>query len=235
MSGILKALSRSTTWRGFVAVCSAGTFALSLWIFAEMADDAPQGDYLAGEERILRAFRHPDDLATPIGPSWLPHVARDLTAMGGPAVLVLLTVAVTSFLLLCGRRRTALLVALATLGGLGLSLALKSAYYRERPTVVPHLTIETSSSFPSGHSMLSSVVYLTLGVIVARTMQKRRTKVFLVSAAFFVAFLIGLSRVYLGVHYPSDVLAGWTAGTAWALFCSAVAAWIPRRATANGQ
>jgi len=222
----LKTLRERATWTGFVAVCIAGTFCLSIWIFAELVDDALGGDYLVQEEQIMRAFRHADDLAKPLGPPWLVDAARDMSAMGGALVLALLTLFVVIFELLRGRRRAALLLAVATLGGLALSTGLKHGFHRERPHAVPHLTTETSASFPSGHSMLSSVVYLTLGSLVARTLKQRRLKIFLVSIAFFVAFLIGVSRVYLGVHYPTDVIAGWTAGTAWALLCWTVVSWL---------
>jgi undecaprenyl-diphosphatase len=79
------------------------------------------------------------------------------------------------------------------------------------------------------HSMMSSVVYLTLAVLLARTMKRRRVKIYLVSAALFLSFLVGLSRVYLGVHYPTDVVAGWAGGTAWALLCWLTAYWLEKR------
>lgn len=228
MLRFLFAHSPRSPWARFTGLGALGLFGLSLWIFAELADDAPEGDYLAHEEQILKLFREPDNLAQPIGPSWLPDATRDITALGGAAVLSLLTLIVIVFELLCGRRRTAVLIAIATLGGLGLSVAMKAGFERERPTAVPHLMVETSGSFPSGHSMLSSVVYITLGALLARTLSSRALKTFIVLTAFFVAFLIGVSRVYLGVHYPTDVVAGWTAGTAWALLCWSVATWLER-------
>ncbi len=143
-------------------------------------------------------------------------------------MLSLLVLFVVVFELLSGRRRTAVLVVVATLGGLGLSMFLKELFGRERPTAVPHLMVESSASFPSGHSMLSSVVYLTLGALLARTTPSLKIKTVIITTAFFITFLIGLSRVFLGVHYPTDVAAGWTAGTAWALLCWVCASLIDR-------
>jgi undecaprenyl-diphosphatase len=114
-------------------------------------------------------------------------------------------------------------------GGTVLITSLKGFFDRDRPSVVPHLTDAFFKSYPSGHSMMSSVVYLTVAVLLARTMQRRRSKVFCVGAALFLSFLIGLSRVYLGVHYPTDVLAGWAAGIAWALLCWLAAYWLEKR------
>jgi len=229
MLRFFRSRSPRTPWGWFVGSGIVILFGLSLWAFAELADDAPEGDYLVHEERILRAFRHPDNLANPIGPSWLPDATRDLTALGGATALSILVLFVIVFELLSGRRRTAVLILVATLGGLALSIGLKATFDRERPTVVPHLMHESSGSFPSGHSMLSSVVYLTLGALLARTTPRRKLKTLIIGTAFLIAFLIGVSRVYLGVHYPTDVLAGWTAGTAWALLCWTSAILIDRR------
>lgn len=177
----------------------------------------------------MRALRQADDLSKPIGPWWSASAARDITALGGATVLALVTALVVGYLLLRRAYRTVLLVLAATVGGQLLSTGLKQFIARPRPSVVPHLTEVASASFPSGHSMLSSVVYLTLGTLLARTVAPRREKVYFVAASLLLAVLIGLSRVYLGVHYPTDVLAGWCAGIAWALFCWMAAAWLQNR------
>jgi undecaprenyl-diphosphatase len=229
MESGLKQWWRSAGWNEWIVLAVLSVFSLAVWAFIELADDAPEGDYLELETRILRSFRSPNDPGVGIGPHWLPEVARDLTAMGSTVVLTLLITLVMASLVLRGRRRTALFIVGATIGGALLSVGLKTIVGRERPTAVPHLMVETSLSFPSGHSMLSSVVYLTLGAALASTVKRRREKTFFVVAAAFLSFLIGVSRVYMGVHYPTDVLAGWSAGTAWALLCGSIAWWLQQR------
>ena len=171
------------------------------------------------DDRLLLALRTPDDPAVPLGPPWMGEVGRDLTAVGGVAFLFLITGSVAGFLLLC-RKYHALLLLVATIGGgLLLSTLLKRYIDRPRPSLVPHLAYVASTSFPSGHSMLSAIVYLTLGSLLARLVRPVRLKLYFVAIALLLTFLVGLSRVYLGVHYPSDVLAGWAAGLAWAVLC----------------
>ena len=171
------------------------------------------------DERVLLALRIPDDPAVPLGPPWMGEVGRDLTAVGGVAFLFLITGSVAVFLLLC-RKYHALVLLVATIGGgLLLSTFLKRYIDRPRPSLVPHLSYVASTSFPSGHSMLSAIVYLTLGALLARLIRPVRLKLYFLAVALLLTFLVGLSRVYLGVHYPSDVLAGWAAGLAWAVLC----------------
>lgn len=208
---------------------SAGTFCLCLWGFIELAEDAPAGEFLPRESRIMRAMRQSPDTALPIGPAWTVEMSRDITALGGATVLTLMTAVVLGYLLLRRTYAAAVLVLIATLGGYVLSDTLKVFFHRPRPTIVPHLAPVVSASFPSGHSMLSSIVYLTLGVLLARTVAQRREKVYFIGVSLFLTFLIGLSRVYLGVHYPTDVLAGWSAGIAWALFCWSAAYFLQLR------
>ena len=160
---------------------------------------------------------------------YLREAARDVPALGSSLVLSFLVLLVLGWLLMRGRRRTALFVLAATVGGVVMSQGFKAMFGRERPNVVPHLMEETSMSFPSGHSMMASVVYLTLGALLARSVPYRWEKIYLVTAAALISFLVGVSRVYVGVHYPTDVLAGWSAGTAWALLCGVIAWWLQRR------
>jgi undecaprenyl-diphosphatase len=215
-------------------LAGAIAFCLACWVLAEMTDDAVPGNYLPLETQILRAFRQPDNPAIGIGPAWLPSMVRDITALGSVADLALLDLLVIGLLLLRHRVRTAALILFATVGGVLVSNGLKSAVHRERPHVVPHLMDVSSQSFPSGHSMMSSVVYLTLGALLAQTMARRREKFYLIGAALLLTVLVGVSRVYLGVHYPSDVLAGWAAGVAWALLCWGLAWWLQRRGQLGG-
>jgi len=225
----LQALRQRSRWKEFVVLLGATTFCLCLWGFLELAEEAPGGAFLPREARIMRALRQPDDLAKPIGPAWTVEGARDLTALGGAVVLTLVTVLVLIYLLLHRAHGAALLVLCATFGGFLLSSWLKQFFDRARPAIVPHLAPAVSASFPSGHSMLSSVVYLTLGSLLARTVAPRREKIFFIAVSLLLTSLIGFSRVYLGVHYPTDVLGGWSAGTAWALLCWCVAYTLQQR------
>ena len=126
------------------------------------------------------------------------------------------------------------LVLAASTGGLLLSTVTKTLFHRSRPDLVPRLSQVMTTSFPSGHSMLSAALYLTLGALLARTVTDLRTKVYLVVVPLILSFLVGLSRVYMGVHYPTDVLAGWMAGVVWAVFCWLVARSLQRRGTVEG-
>jgi undecaprenyl-diphosphatase len=208
-----------------VVVVLTGGFGLLLlaWLFIAVSGTISDGDHRQAEERWMLTLRDPANLSLPAGPWWLTEIARDLSALGGATVVVLLSLLSAGYLLLRGRWRRVVLLVLTIVGGYALSTALKSTFARERPSVVPHLTQVTSASFPSGHSLSSSVVYLTIGALLAQAALRRREKLFFVAAAFLLTFLIGASRVFLGVHYPSDVLAGWIAGTAWALVCWLIA------------
>lgn len=204
-------------------------FVLAVWTFFEMVGGAVPGRYLDLEAKILRGFRQPGDLARGIGPQEVEDMVRDVTALGGVAVLTLMVLFVVGFLALRRRFRALVLILAATISGVLFSDAMKSLVARDRPQVVPHLVEESSMSFPSGHSMMSSVVYLTLGALLAQTLARRREKFYIIAVAIFLTGLVGISRVYLGVHYPTDVVAGWSAGVAWALLFWGIAWWLQRR------
>ncbi len=156
---------------------------------------------------------------------------RDLTALGGVAILTLTTLAVVGFFLMQRKLATTLYVLAAVGGGLLFSIAAKGFFDRPRPDLVPYGSLVTTSSFPSGHSMMAAVVYLTLGVLVARTLPLIRLKVYVLTLAVVATLLVGVSRVYLGVHWPTDVLAGWLAGFLWATMCMMGARYLVRRGT----
>jgi undecaprenyl-diphosphatase len=209
---------------------------LSIWAFIELADEVEEGETREQEERIMLALRNPANLAEPAGPFWLTEMARDVSALGGATVIILMSLCVSGYLLLRGRWRRVVLLAVTIAGGHLISHALKGAYERERPTVVPHLAVVNSHSFPSGHSLSSSVIYLTMGALLAGAATRRREKAYVMTVAFGLTGIIGASRVFLGVHYPTDVLAGWSAGTAWAVVCWMIASrmrlrWDGREAT----
>jgi undecaprenyl-diphosphatase len=202
---------------------------LAICGFLVLAEVVEAGNTLRFDDWLIRALRRPDDPARPIGPEWLAEIGRDLTALGGVAFLTLLTGAVAGFFCLRRMYGAMCLVMASTLGGLVASTLLKACYDRPRPDLVPHLSMVFTSSFPSGHSMLSAVVFLTLGSLLGRFVRQWRLKAYFLLVAVALTFLVGLSRVYLGVHYPTDVLAGWTAGLAWALACWLVARYLQRR------
>jgi undecaprenyl-diphosphatase len=197
--------------------------------FLQIAGEVLEGETSSLDRRLIVALRNPADLSDPIGPLWFEEVARDVTALGGNAVLTLLTAAVAIYLLLTGKKGAALLVLGAVVGGTLLSSGLKIGFSRPRPDLVPHGAPVLTASFPSGHAMLSAVTYLTLGALLARVQPRLRVKAYLIGLAITLTLLIGASRVYLGVHWPSDVLAGWTMGAAWASLCWFVALQLQRR------
>ena len=201
----------------------------SLFGLIALMDDVVEGSTRAFDTAILKVFRSSTNLAEPIGPLWLPDMVRDLTSLGSTAVLTLITVGAIGYLLIDRKSGAALFVLVAIGGGTMVSSILKIGVQRTRPDLVPALVHETSPSFPSGHAMLSTVTYLTIGVILARVQPSRRMKIYILTVAAVVALIVGVSRVYLGVHWPTDVLAGWCAGTAWALFCWLIALWLQRR------
>lgn len=214
--------------RPFLAA-GAGVFLVAVALVWLLADEAVPGRFLDTEAKIMRAFRHADDPAQGLGPPWVTPVVRDITALGGVPVLTLLELLVLGFLVLRRRHRAALLIVFATVTGAGVTQGIKAVAERPRPHIVPHLMEVTSLSFPSGHSMMSSVVYLTLGVLLGQTMARKREKAYLICAALVLTILVGLSRIYLGVHFPTDVLAGWSAGVAWALLFWLIAWELQRR------
>ena len=197
------------------ATIALGVIALGVLGFALIADETFEGETRGFDESILLALREPGDASNPIGPVWFEHAVADITALGGYVVLTLLVVGVAVYLLAAGKRGTALLVVGAVGSGTLLSEGLKLGFARPRPDLVAHLAEVQSASFPSGHAMVSAIAYLTLGVILARAHQRRRTKILVMTYAITLTLLIGLSRIYLGVHWPTDVLAGWALGAAW--------------------
>lgn len=214
----LVAAIRDQGWWVLVVVSLIGA---GLWGFAELADEIEDGETHEFDRAVMLAIQG--------GPQWLDLVARDITSLGGTAVLVLLTVAALGYLLLVRKWSAAIFVAVSIVGGTLISTALKHIFDRPRPDVVPHAVEVTSASFPSGHAMLAMTTFLTLGAVLAEVQPTRSSRVYLISWAVLLALLVGTSRVYLGVHWPTDVLAGWCVGSAWALLCGSVALWLQRR------
>lgn len=211
---------------------------LGAWLFIGLADKVIEGDTRSIDETILLALRNPADLTDPLGPPWLEEMGRDYTALGGVAVVGLVTGVVGLYLMLARRWELLWLVVIVFVGSLVLNQMLKASFNRPRPDLVPHGMHVYFTSFPSGHAMLSASVYLTLGALLARLQTQRFQAILLMGTAILVTVLVGISRVYLAVHWPSDVLAGWTAGSMWAVACW-LAAWKLRqpraRQVSNGE
>lgn len=199
-----------------------GVAAALLAGFGVLAEQVTDGDTAAFDEAVLMMFRDPAAPEIAPGPAWLAEAIRDITALGSFSVLGILTVGVVLHLVLTGAARTGLLVALSVAGGTLISTGLKALFDRPRPELFDTLHVFTAS-FPSGHATISAVVYLTIGVLLAERASTWPARLLYLGGAVALTVLIGLSRIYFGVHYPTDVLAGWSLGGAWALLCLAVA------------
>ncbi|MDO9432517.1 MAG: phosphatase PAP2 family protein [Pseudomonadota bacterium] len=190
-------------------------------LFLSIAGEVAEGETAALDRRLLLAFRSPGDPSDPLGPRWFEESMRDITALGGFTVVTLLTIVAVLLLVFHQRRREALIFAGTVILAYASSEVLKAFYDRDRPMLVAHGSIVYSQSFPSGHSTAAAATFLTLATVLASFESRRRTKALIYALAITAMIAVGVSRVYLGVHWPTDVLAGWALGASWAL-----AAWI---------
>lgn len=215
-------------WRRFVPaeprilIALGGLAALILFLI-KLTEDVVEKESGKFDRAILLALRVPGDLSTPIGPGWLKSSVGDITSLGSPTIIALVTVVAVAYLLVSGRYRLGGLVGLSIALGATVEKLMKLGFDRVRPEVVPHFVAVHTLSFPSGHAMLSAMTYLTIGALLAKAQKNRRMHVFVLGTGVLLTVLIGVSRVYLGVHWPTDVLAGWTAGSIWALLTWLVA------------
>jgi undecaprenyl-diphosphatase len=200
--------------------------AVCLLVFRHIAEEVGEGDTRAFDRAVIYALRAPGDPHRPIGPAWLNTAAVDITSLGSTTLLGILVVLVCGLFLSLRRRREAVLLLLASGGGLILTNYLKDVFQRDRPPLILHAVPAINASFPSGHATLSATVFLTLGALIAHFGHRRRVRVYALASAVILSLMVGCSRVYLGVHWPTDVLAGWCIGSAWALVWWGVAiAW----------
>ena len=195
----------------------------------KFASEVMDGDTLAFDRWLLEGLRTAGDRSIPIGPRWLRGAMIDLTALGGTTVLTIITVLATGYLLAARKVSTALFLSGAIISGSIGSTLLKLAFARARPDLVAHLVDVHNSSFPSGHAMNSAITYLTIGTLLARAERTAAVRIYFLTAAILLTLLIGMSRVYLGVHWPSDVIAGWCVGATWAILCSLAARTLQRQ------
>jgi undecaprenyl-diphosphatase len=213
---------RSETWLVL-------TIAVLLFAFGLVAQEVSEGEPLAFDQNIMHALRNPANPSVPVGPAWLQETARDVTSLGSTIVLGIITFAVVGYLFLARRPAVAWLMLGAVLGGVAINNLLKYAFARPRPDFATHAARVFTTSFPSGHAALSAITYLTVGALLARIHPSLAIRIYLMAVAVFLILLIGMSRIYLGVHYPSDVLGGWCIGAAWAMGCWVLMVWLENR------
>lgn len=219
-------LLRQSAW------LAAGLSLVMLAAFVELGEEAVDGDtrsrLMSADTWVLRSMarlRHP----------WVSGLTTDLTALGSPLVVALFTVALGGLLYAKCDRRGAWTIAVSSLASGLLTLATKSLLERPRPDVVPRLVDAAGLSFPSGHALASATVYLTASFVVARHLGRLRTRVIVLGLTGCLVVSIGASRVYLGVHYPSDVLGGILLGLAVALLLSGILVALDRRRGARAR
>lgn len=200
----------------------------ALLVFTYVAKEVVSGESEGFDEMTLDFLRHDGKIMSD-KQTWLTGMMIDITALGGATVIFMITTAVVFYLLIQKQYEFMWLILIATVGGALLSLGLKELFARERPPLIFHLLTVKSMSFPSGHAMMSSVVYLTQGALLAKVQSNKNLKAYILTVAIILVFLIGISRIYLGVHYPTDVLAGWSVGLAWASLCWLAAKYLQRR------
>lgn len=218
---------RRLGWTEAVALCALFGVAAGLWVFAALTDEVLEGDTHAFDTAVMMFLRTPGDPENPIGPAWLEYTMKDLTTLGGYPFVSLLAAIVVGYLLIRRLWVSALIVPAVVIGGVLLNSALKTGFARPRPSLVAHIVEVQTLSYPSGHAMISAIVYLTLGVLLAEAQTSRRAQIYIMAVAVALTLIVGVSRVYLGVHWPTDVLAGWCGGAVLALGVWLAVRWGP--------
>lgn len=209
--------------------------ALGSLTFADLAEDVRDPDNQLFDARVLHLLRpYADDPSRPWGPWWLKEAASDITSLGGISVLALFATIVIVFLVIQRKWLSSVLLIVGLGGGVLLSEGLKAVFERDRPPALYRATETLNASFPSGHALLSAVFYLSLGVMLTRAFPERRFKAYVLGVGIVITLLIGVTRIYLGAHWASDVFAGWSVGAAWAMALWLLAYQISRRQRRHG-
>jgi len=213
----------------FAALGALAIITLGTMTFVEIADDMTETDGQAFDQMVLHWMQ--PVAGQPRGPWWLHEAAADITSLGGIAVLTLFAVVALGMLLILRKWLSALLLLIGLAGGVALSEGLKALFQRERPPAAFQAVETLNASFPSGHALLSTVFYLTVAVMMTRAFPRRRLKAYVLGVGMVFALMVGLTRVYLGAHWASDVMAGWCVGAAWAMALWLVSYAVERRQT----
>lgn len=213
-----------------VAVAGFLILALSVASFLRLADTMEPSGGQGYDWKILQWLRpYADDPSRPVGPWWLHEAAVDITSLGGISVLGLFALIAIGLLIMLGKRLSALILVFGLAGGVMLSEGLKAVFDRLRPPELYQAVDTLNASFPSGHALLATTFYLSLGVMLTRAFPRRHLKAYAMGSAILISLLIGLTRIYLGAHWASDVLGGWSVGAAFAMVLWLFAYVIERR------
>ena len=229
-SGLVPFLHRAATLARteFAALGAFAVITFGVLSFIEIADDMTEADGQAFDQMVLHWMQ--PVAGEPRGPWWLHEAAADITSLGGIAVLGLFAIVAVGILLILRKWLSGVLLVVGLAGGVALSEGLKAVFERERPPADFQAVETLNASFPSGHALLSTVFYLSVAVMMTRAFPKRRLKIYVLGVGMVFALLVGLTRVYLGAHWASDVMAGWCVGAAWAM-----ALWLVSYAVERSQ
>jgi undecaprenyl-diphosphatase len=202
---------------------------LALWGLIYLGGEMREGETLGFDRDLMMALRAPGRPHAPIGPPWLPDAMRDVTALGSTALITLATLTASAALLYRKRWGRALVLLLVVVLANASDDLLKVFYNRARPDFAVAGLYIRSQSFPSGHSTASAALWLSLATIAASFEARTDAKVFWFVTAVLAILAVGFSRVYLGAHWPTDVVAGWVLGAMWALIGWAAWNWLSPR------
>ena len=211
----------------FAVLGALAVITLGIMTFVEIADDMTEADGQAFDQMVLHWMQ--PVAGQPRGPWWLHEAAADITSLGGIAVLGLFAIVAIGILFILRKRLSAYLLVIGLAGGVALSEGLKALFERQRPPAAYQAVETLNASFPSGHALLSTVFYLTVAVMMTRAFPRQRLKAYVLGVGIVFALLVGVTRVYLGAHWASDVMAGWCVGAAWAMALWLVSYAVERR------